>query len=164
MKVNRKKAVTLLELILAVSISSAVFLGLTAIYVTSGRFYKQLLKEGSVAEDLIIALTHISSRLVLANQVTWDGLSELEISGDLNGGDPFTASDDETVTYSFDSAGKTVKYNGRVIASSITGFAVTKVNESYFTLALTAEDPRDAAKTVTITSGVNARCTAAVTP
>lgn len=179
---NKTKAITLIELILAVSISVVVFLGLTAIYLASGRFYRDIIRRSGVEEELILALSHMSSRVMLASTIDTVDPSgpdrELSVNGDIDGGDPSDTSDDHTIEYTWSSNGNNanqVIFNeysegsqvgsaDQLIAENITDFVMAEENDNYLTISLTAQDPDNPDDAITVRSGVRLRCTARVTP
>ncbi|MBU4457755.1 MAG: prepilin-type N-terminal cleavage/methylation domain-containing protein, partial [Candidatus Omnitrophica bacterium] len=55
-----KRGVTLIELIMSVLLLSIIFLAVSALYVSSQKFYYKAANESIIAEELSYAIEHIS--------------------------------------------------------------------------------------------------------
>lgn len=170
---NKKRAVTLLEFILAVAISSIVFLGLSALYLASGRFYRNITARSGAEEELVLALAHITSRVSPASNidvlVSSGADRELTVSGDLSGGDPADTADNDTITYSWNSTNQEILFDAgsgdTTVARNITDFVITQVADNYLTISLTAQDPQSPDEdALTIESSVRLRCLSVAMP
>ncbi|MCX5715785.1 MAG: hypothetical protein NTV07_02780 [Candidatus Omnitrophica bacterium] len=107
-----KRALSLIELLIAISLMSAVVLTASVLLINFKKFYKDFTdKQETVGEVSLVVLEDIANKILLANQITISsGGSQIDIR--IDNSDPSDTADDTVHTYWLQS--KQIKYKYKV--------------------------------------------------
>lgn len=129
---NKKIAITLIELLVSMSILSFVVLAAISLEIAARRFSATSTKDAEVLNDISSLMEHITKYVTVASNISSSLSDTLEIRID-NNNTPWNVSDDTPYTYSFDIPNYKVWFlsgaGSEEIAKRITNLAFTPYSD-----------------------------------